>query len=113
VTVFISTHFMDEAERCDRLALMHAGRVLAINTPAGLISEADADNLEEAFIGYMQRAAALSDSEEGGQLHPGCDEVSALISTQEGAVGRRRKIARRCPSVCAVRFTRLTFWCPS
>jgi len=58
VTVFISTHFMDEAERCDRLALMHAGRVLAINTPAGLISEADADNLEEAFIGYAAGCSA-------------------------------------------------------
>jgi ribosome-dependent ATPase len=36
VTIFISTHFMNEAERCDRISLMHAGKVLASDTPAGL-----------------------------------------------------------------------------
>jgi ribosome-dependent ATPase len=36
VTIFISTHFMNEAERCDRVALMHAGRVLACGTPDAL-----------------------------------------------------------------------------
>ena len=35
VTIFISTHFMNEAERCDRISLMHAGRVLATDTPDG------------------------------------------------------------------------------
>jgi ribosome-dependent ATPase len=34
VTIFVSTHFMNEAERCDRISLMHAGRVLASDTPA-------------------------------------------------------------------------------
>ena len=34
VTIFVSTHFMNEAERCDRISLMHAGRVLATDTPA-------------------------------------------------------------------------------
>ncbi len=33
VTIFISTHFMNEAERCDRISLMHAGKVLASGTP--------------------------------------------------------------------------------
>ena len=37
VTIFISTHFMNEAERCDRISLMHAGRVLVSDTPAALI----------------------------------------------------------------------------
>ena len=37
VTIFISTHFMNEAERCDRISLMHAGEVLVIDTPAGLV----------------------------------------------------------------------------
>ena len=36
VTIFVSTHFMNEAERCDRISLMDAGRVLATDTPAGL-----------------------------------------------------------------------------
>ena len=40
VTIFISTHFMNEAERCDRISLMHAGKVLASDTPAGLVCAA-------------------------------------------------------------------------
>src|SRR5579883_2720039 len=50
VTIFISTHFMNEAARCDRIALMDAGRVLATDTPSGLINAKDAANLEDAFI---------------------------------------------------------------
>ncbi len=37
VTIFISTHLMNEAERCDRISLMHAGRVLVTGTPASII----------------------------------------------------------------------------
>ena len=57
VTIFISTHFMNEAERCDRVALMHAGRVLACDTPAAVIAQRGAQNLEDAFIGYLEDAA--------------------------------------------------------
>jgi len=53
VTLFISTHFMKEAERCDRLSLMHAGRVLAQGTPAELKAAQGAATLEDAFIAYM------------------------------------------------------------
>lgn len=48
VTIFISTHFMNEAERCDRISLMHAGRVLAQGSPAVLIGEREAESLEIA-----------------------------------------------------------------
>lgn len=61
VTIFISTHFMNEAERCDRVALMHAGRVLATGTPADLRSERGAATLEEAFIGWLREAAPEDD----------------------------------------------------
>ena len=61
VTIFISTHFMNEAERCDRVALMHAGRVLATGTPAGLRAERGAATLEEAFIGWLRAAAPEDD----------------------------------------------------
>jgi ribosome-dependent ATPase len=54
VTIFISTHFMNEATRCDRVALMHAGRVLAQDTPRALIAEAGATSLEEAFIRSLE-----------------------------------------------------------
>lgn len=56
VTIFISTHFMNEAERCDRISLMHAGRVLASDTPAALTKGHGAKTLEEAFISCLQEA---------------------------------------------------------
>ncbi|MDD5333761.1 MAG: ribosome-associated ATPase/putative transporter RbbA [Rhodoferax sp.] len=56
VTIFISTHFMNEAQRCDRIALMHAGQVLASDTPAALTAKRGAANLEDAFIAYLVAA---------------------------------------------------------
>ncbi len=63
VTIFISTHFMNEAARCDRIALMHAGRVLVTDTPDALIEKRDAETLEDAFIGYLEEAANGSGQE--------------------------------------------------
>jgi len=57
VTIFISTHFMNEAQRCDRISLMHAGRVLDSDTPQGLMDKRGLDNLEATFIAYLQEAA--------------------------------------------------------
>src|SRR5882762_1869677 len=56
VTIFLSTHFMNEAERCDRMSMMHAGKVLAQGPPAQLVAERKAKNLEAAFIGYLEEA---------------------------------------------------------
>lgn len=53
VTIFISTHFMNEATRCDRISLMHAGRVLAIGTPDELAHARGQGTLEDAFIAYL------------------------------------------------------------
>lgn len=58
VTVFITTHFMNEAARCDRISLMHAGKVLASDTPDNIISAKKAKTLEEAFIRYLVDAGA-------------------------------------------------------
>jgi ribosome-dependent ATPase len=57
VTIFVSTHFMNEAERCDRISLMDSGRVLATDTPAGLVKARGSATLEDAFIGYLEQAA--------------------------------------------------------
>ena len=57
VTIFLSTHFMNEAARCDRMSMMHAGRVLAQGPPAQLVVERKAKSLEDAFIGYLEEAA--------------------------------------------------------
>ncbi len=56
VTLFISTHFMNEAQRCDRISLMHAGRVLASGTPADLMHQHGHHSLEETFIALLEQA---------------------------------------------------------
>lgn len=57
VTIFISTHFMNEGERCDRISLMHAGRVLASDAPDALIRARGTASLEDAFISYLEEAS--------------------------------------------------------
>jgi ribosome-dependent ATPase len=57
VTIFVSTHFMNEAARCDRVSLMHAGRILATGAPAELVAARGAASLDEAFVGYLEAAA--------------------------------------------------------
>lgn len=61
VTIFISTHFMNEAQRCDRISLMHAGKVLAVGKPADLAAQKNTGSLEEAFVDYLREAAGLQD----------------------------------------------------
>jgi len=56
VTIFISTHFMNEAERCDRISLMNDGQVLASDAPEEIVKKRGARTLEEAFIAYLKDA---------------------------------------------------------
>ncbi|HTB35831.1 MAG TPA: ribosome-associated ATPase/putative transporter RbbA [Reyranella sp.] len=56
VTIFLSTHFMNEAERCDRISLMHRGRVLAVGAPKELVKQRGSASLEDAFISYLEEA---------------------------------------------------------
>ncbi len=58
ITIFISTHFMNEAERCDRISLMHAGQVMVSDTPSKIIKKRGTATLEQAFIGYLEDAGA-------------------------------------------------------
>jgi ribosome-dependent ATPase len=64
VTIFVTTHFMNEGMRCDRISLMNSGRVLACDAPQKLIDGRGATSLEEAFIGYMEDAIAQAASGE-------------------------------------------------
>ncbi|MEQ9332469.1 ribosome-associated ATPase/putative transporter RbbA [Thalassobaculum sp.] len=57
VTIFVSTHFMNEAARCDRIALMHEGRVLACDGPEAIRRASGAETLEDAFVDLLRRAA--------------------------------------------------------
>ncbi len=59
VTIFLSTHFMNEAERCDRISLMHAGKVLAVGTAKELTKRRGMDKLEDAFIAYLEDASGV------------------------------------------------------
>jgi ribosome-dependent ATPase len=56
VTIFLSTHFMNEAQRCDRISLMHAGKVLACDTPTALQQQFHGDTLEAAFVTCLEQA---------------------------------------------------------
>jgi len=55
-TIFISTHFMNEAERCDRISLMHAGRVLTQGSPTEIVAASGLPTLEDAFIAQLEQA---------------------------------------------------------
>jgi len=65
VTIFVSTHFMNEAERCDRVSLMHAGKVLATDSPAALAEKRGVQSLDDAFISYLRDAIAADETEGG------------------------------------------------
>lgn len=56
VTIFLSTHFMNEAQRCDRISLMHAGKVLACDTPDALQQQFNGETLEAAFVTCLEQA---------------------------------------------------------
>ncbi|WP_203140580.1 ribosome-associated ATPase/putative transporter RbbA [Marinobacter mangrovi] len=61
VTIFISTHFMNEAMRCDRISLMHAGQVLDSDAPRALMDKRGSTTLEDTFIAYLRDAGDGSD----------------------------------------------------
>jgi ribosome-dependent ATPase len=80
VTIFVSTHFMNEAELCDRISLMHAGKVLISDTPAGIIEKRSARNLEEAFIAFLEDAICQDQS---AQLPAASPVTSAIDEAKE------------------------------
>ncbi len=93
VTIFISTHFMNEAERCDRISLMHAGRVLASDTPAALKQSKNTDTLEAAFITYLEEASAADNSEAAAQPDNPQPPVTTSHNSRYRAFSLRRLLA--------------------
>ena len=91
VTIFVSTHFMNEAERCDRISLMHAGKVLVSDTPAAIVATRGAATLEEAFIGYLEDAIAETRMPQCRNAAP--DAPAAATAT--AAPARRHSAALR------------------
>ncbi len=68
VTIFVSTHFMNEAMRCDRISLMNAGKVLVTDTPQNIIAMRHAKTLEEAFIEFLEDATGQRLGQEHAHL---------------------------------------------
>jgi ribosome-dependent ATPase len=81
VTIFVSTHFMNEAARCDRIALMDSGHVLATDTPAALVAARGAKNLEDAFISYLEDAIR---ARAPGNAAPSAPRKPAMSGTWPG-----------------------------
>ena len=91
VTLFISTHFMNEAQRCDRISLMHAGRVLDSGTPAELMQRHGHDKLEDTFIELLEQAQAKQDGASAASPAPARspDPPLAAPAPEPAAVHRR------------------------
>lgn len=60
ITVFVTTHYMDEAEYCDRISIMVDGRIDALGSPSSLKQDFDADTIEDVFI-QLARSAERGD----------------------------------------------------
>jgi ABC-2 type transport system ATP-binding protein len=56
ITVFVTTHYMDEAEYCDRISIMVDGRIEALDTPAGLKRDHGTDSINEVFLRLARQA---------------------------------------------------------
>jgi ABC-2 type transport system ATP-binding protein len=59
ITVFVTTHYMDEAEYCDRLSIMVDGRIEALDSPKNLRSRFDANNMYEVFYQLARKATRV------------------------------------------------------
>lgn len=99
VTILVSTAYLDEAERCGRLALMLEGQVLAVDTPAGIKSRMGSQVLEIRSSDLRMAAALLQEhygrseaSLFGDRLHLRCSDPSRTME-QSSALLSRHKIA--------------------
>ena len=95
VTIFVTTHFMNEADRCDRISLMHAGKVLAVGAPQELVKERGSASLEDCFVGYLAEAAGIDMSKKAEAPAPAAAEVEASERPKRFKIGRLWAYARR------------------
>ncbi len=95
VTIFVSTHFMNEAERCDRISLMHQGRVLAVGRPRDLVTQAGAASLEDAFIEALIEAGGGREDRPADAPLAAAAADPASTPGNAGAIGRTLAFARR------------------
>lgn len=85
VTIFISTHFMSEAMRCDRMSLMHAGKVLMTDTPLEIIRRTGCESLEQAFIEQIRQAGQADGNSQDSGEDPAAQLPGRAASEQTGS----------------------------
>jgi ribosome-dependent ATPase len=90
VTIFLSTHFMNEAERCDRVALMHAGKVLAQGAPKELAAARGVYSLEDAFIEYLSDFTIAEDGDATAALQPRAERSDRNVAARVTAFSGQR-----------------------
>ena len=110
ITIFVSTHFMNEAARCDRISFMHKGRVLAVGTPAELAARQNAPDLEEAFVQYLIEAEGGEGGERSSRqeaAHSESDQRELLQNTDGVREQSSHTLPAETPTVGCVAQTTL------
>ena len=97
ITIFVSTHFMNEAARCDRISFMHKGRVLAVGTPAELAARQNASDLEEAFVQYLIEAEG-GEGEERSSRQEAAQSESDQREFRQNTDGVREQSSHTLPA---------------
>lgn len=95
VTIFLSTHFMNEAQRCDRISLMHAGKVLACDTPAALQQQFKGQTLEAAFVTCLEQAQGPVTTETPPAPIDATLALTTPMKDRRFSFGRLRALASR------------------
>jgi ABC-2 type transport system ATP-binding protein len=106
-TIFVSTHYMDEAEYCHRLALMYRGRIIALGTPSSLRAELSTHTLLQldtsAPLDTMRALEHLPGVREvavfGGGLHVGVDELESGIASIRSQLSTQKIQIRRIEKI--------------
>ena len=98
VTIFLSTHFMNEADRCDRISLMHQGRVLAVGAPNELVKERGSASLEDAFISYLEEATEGQEKSKAQRAPEPAAAAALVAAAARGGSGSYSPGGGRKPS---------------
>src|SRR5262249_50688282 len=80
---------MNEAERCDRISLMHRGRVLAVGAPNELVKKRGSASLEDAFISYLEEAAGIDKTKKTEAPQPAAPPTAPAAQAAQSRASRR------------------------
>ncbi|MEP6461960.1 MAG: ABC transporter ATP-binding protein [Frankiaceae bacterium] len=103
ITVFVTTHYMDEAENCDRIAIMNAGRIVALDTPDALKAAVGADRVS---ITTADDGAAIRALDEQFHLPAAVREGAVSFAVADGAAFVPQLFARLPVPIQSVTVTR-------